>query len=104
MERDQVISILESLAEGQPQFVVEALTTAKDVLRKQERPASAGARWTSEEDATLCSAFDAGTAVREIARSHGRTSGAITIRLVKLGKLDPSAVTSRDRGARVVAE
>lgn len=103
MERDQVILILESLAEGQPQFVVEALTMAKDVLRKQERPTSAGMRWTPEEDATLCSEFDSGTAVREIARSHGRTSGAITIRLVKLGKLDPSAVTSRDRGARVVA-
>jgi hypothetical protein len=51
MQRDQVISILESLAEGQPQFVVEALTTATNLLRGNERPASAGARWMPEEDA-----------------------------------------------------
>ncbi|HEX6094965.1 MAG TPA: hypothetical protein VF432_01475 [Thermoanaerobaculia bacterium] len=103
MERDQVISILDSLAEGQPEFVVEALTTAKNALKNHERPAAAGARWTPEEDAILACEFDGGMSVREIARKHGRTSGAITIRLVKLGKLDSATVTSRDRGARVVA-
>lgn len=103
MERDQVISILESLVEGQPELVVEALTIAKNALRKKERPATAGARWTPEEDAALACEFDGGLAVAEIARKHGRTSGAITIRLVKLGKVDPGTVTSRDRGARVVA-
>jgi len=103
MQRDQVISILESLAEGQPQFVVEALTTAKNLLRKHERPASAGAKWMPEEDAILCAEFDAGAAIPEMAQKHGRTSGAITSRLVTLGKLDAGMVTSRDRGARVVS-
>ena len=103
MERDQVITVLESLAEGQPPFVVEALTTAANVLRKQDRPTAAGARWTAEEDAMLGAEFDGGAAIREIARKHGRTIGAITMRLVKLGRLDPGAVTSRDRDARVVA-
>lgn len=103
MHRDQVISILESLAEGQSPLVVEALETATNVLRRNERPASAGAKWTAEEDAILGGEFDAGATIREIAGKHGRTSGAITSRLVKLGKIDPSAVTSRDRGARVAS-
>lgn len=103
MERDQVISILEALAEGQPPFVAEALTIATAVMRKNTRPTSAGVRWTEEEDVRLCTEFDAGTAVREIARKHGRTPGAITSRLVKLGRLEASEVVSRDRGARVVA-
>lgn len=103
MQRDQVISILESLAQGQPADVVEALNTATSVLRKNDRPASAGMKWTEEEDALLCREFDAGTAIRAIAQQHGRTAGAITSRLVKLGKLDASQVTSRDRGARVTA-
>ncbi|MGZ5433179.1 MAG: hypothetical protein ACXW31_16970 [Thermoanaerobaculia bacterium] len=47
--------------------------------------------------------FDAGTTIREIALKHGRTSGAITSRLVKLGKIDASTVTSRDRGARLAS-
>lgn len=104
MERDQVISVLETLAEGQPPFVTEALTIATAVMRKNTRPASAGVRWTEEEDVRLCTEFDAGAPIRDIARSHGRTPGAITSRLVKLGRLDASAVVSRDRGARVVAE
>jgi hypothetical protein len=103
MQRDQVISILESLVPGQTADVVEALTTATHLLRKNDRPASAGARWTEEEDALLCREFDSGTAIRAIARQHGRSSGAITSRLVKLGKIDASAVQSRDRGARVVS-
>jgi hypothetical protein len=39
----------------------------------------------------------------QIALQHGRTSGAITTRLVKLGRIDPAMVKSRDRGARVIA-
>jgi hypothetical protein len=101
MERDQVISILEALAEGQPPFVTEALTIATAAMRKA-RPASAGARWTEEEDVRLCTEFDGGMAVREIARKHGRTPGAITSRLVRLGRLEAGAVVSRDRGARAV--
>lgn len=103
MHRDQVISILESLADGQSPLVVEALNTAANVLRTNQRPASAGAKWTAEEDAILIGDYDAGTTIREIALKHGRTSGGITSRLVKLGKIDASAVTSRDRGARMAS-
>ena len=103
MQRDQVISILESLTEGQPELVVEALTTAVGALRRDPRPVAAGTAWTEEEDGRLCAAFDAGTSIREIAEQHGRTRAAITMRLVKCGRLDPSQVVSRDRGARVVA-
>lgn len=101
MQRDQVISILETLTEGQPEFVVEALGTAIEVLRKDKRPVAAGTAWTEEEEARLCAAYDAGTPIREIAERHGRTRFAITSRLVKCGRIDPEKVVSRDRGARV---
>lgn len=103
MQRDEVISILDSLSEGQPAHVAEALAAATNLLRKNVRPASAGRKWTDEEDALLCREFDEGIAIRDLARQHGRTSGAITSRLVKLGRIDASAVTSRDRGARVAS-
>ena len=101
MRRDEVISILESLAHGQPEVVIEALTTATNLLRTKTRPESAGRRWTDEEDALLCRAFDEGVAASELAKQHGRTSGAITMRLVKLGRIEPGAVTTRERGAQV---
>ncbi|HEY0372406.1 MAG TPA: hypothetical protein VGD79_10415 [Thermoanaerobaculia bacterium] len=87
MQRDQVISILESLTEGQPEFVVEALTIAVGALRKEPRPAAAGQPWTEEEDAQLCAELDAGMPIREIAEKHGRSRNAITLRLVKWGRV-----------------
>ena len=101
MQRDEVISILESLAHGQPPTVMEALMTATNVLRKNTRPESAGRRWTDEEDALLCREFDDGISVGELAKRRGRSRGAITLRLVKLGRIEASAVTTRERGARV---
>jgi hypothetical protein len=101
MQRDEVISILESLAHGQTPAVMEALITATNVLRKNPRPDAAGQRWTDDEDARLCREFDEGRPIRELAQTHGRTRGAITSRLVKLGRLEASAVTTRERGARV---
>ena len=64
---------------------------------RTDRPPSAGARWTSEEDALVCAAFDGGMAVHDIATQHGRTRGAITSRLVKLGRIDPNTVNVRNR-------
>lgn len=104
MQREEVVSILESLTDGQPTKIVEALTTAAEWLRKiRDRPAAAGTKWTPGEDALLCDAFDAGTPIRELARQHGRTAAAIRIRLAMLGRLDMSAVASRGRGARVAS-
>ena len=91
MQRDEVISILESLAHGQPPVVVEALTAATNVMRKHTRPESAGRRWTDEEDALLRREFDEAFSVAELAQKHGRTRNAITLRLMKLGRIDAGA-------------
>jgi len=112
MERTEVITIVESLANAfQSKDVVRALAAAAELLRdpsvavaaapaaRRNRPTSAGARWSEQEDTLLCHAFDSGTAIAEIARQHARTPGAITARLVKLGRLDPETVKFRDRGA-----
>jgi hypothetical protein len=56
-------------------------------------PGNMGNRWTPEEEARLVSAFDAGKSVDEIVRGHNRSRAAIEARLVRLGKLDLSAVT-----------
>ncbi len=45
----------------------------------------AGQPWSKQEDGRLCSAFHQGRSSREIAAAHGRTSGAIEARLVRLG-------------------
>jgi hypothetical protein len=73
-----------------------AASTAERSIRT-DRPASAGARWTNEEDALLCAEFDGGMTVHDIATQHGRTRGAITSRLVKLGRIDPDTVNVRNR-------
>ncbi|MCC7483755.1 MAG: hypothetical protein IT529_02090 [Burkholderiales bacterium] len=54
----------------------------------------AGSRWTPEEEQRLAAAFDTGRTVDELARAHNRSRAAIEARLVRLGKLDASAVTS----------
>jgi len=63
-----------------------------------ERPAmpqtGAGSRWSPEEDQRLASAFDSGRTMDEVARSHNRSRAAIEARLVRLGKMDASAVTT----------
>jgi hypothetical protein len=53
-----------------------------------------GSRWTNEEEERLAAAFDAGRTVDELARAHSRSRAAIEARLVRLGKMDVSAVTT----------
>ena len=128
MDRQHVIAVLESLANGiDPQTgapvpwdafhsadTVRVLFTATTLLKTTEPPPagrrrqatalpSAGTPWSAEEDARLCREFDAGMTTAQIALQHGRTSGAITSRLVKLGRIDPATVKSRDRGAQVAS-
>jgi hypothetical protein len=113
MEQSQVITILESLANGIDPItgatcndvfatpdVVRALSTAADQLKNKHHPA-AGARWTDEEDAALCREFDTAMSVPDIAKLHGRTNSAITLRLVKLGRIDADTVRVRERGAKL---
>ena len=72
-----------------------ASTSATAADRRPAMPESgSGSRWTSEEEQRLLSSFDAGRTVDELARAHNRSRAAIEARLVRLGKMDASAVTS----------
>jgi hypothetical protein len=63
--------------------------------RKPALPQSgSGSRWSAEEEQRLASAFDAGRTVDELARAHGRSRAGIEARLVRLGKMDASAITT----------
>jgi hypothetical protein len=112
MERETVITTLETLARTtapdgtqQPVDIITALTQAAHWLRAETPPGpspitrypAAGARWTQEEDEKLANEYDGGMPLRDIARNHGRSTTAITLRLVHLGRLDPTTVKVRDR-------
>lgn len=126
MERQEVITSLESLANGidpgtgrripldafhsadTVRTLFAAVTLLKSVdpgarTRPKHGLTSAGEPWSAEEDARLGVEHDAGMTIGQIALKHGRSSGAITSRLVKLGRIDPSTVKSRDRGAAVAS-
>lgn len=53
----------------------------------QKTLSNAGKFWSPREDKVLCARYDAGVNITDLATKHGRTQGAITFRLVKLGKL-----------------
>ena len=125
MDRNAVITVLESLANGldpatgatiphdlfQSADTVRALFAASTMLKeKPPAPArarsgaslvAAGSAWSEQEETLLCQEFDSGMSVAQIALQHGRTSGAITSRLVKVGRIDPATVKTRDRGLAV---
>ena len=107
-EAKQVIEVLaggidpqtgEVLAEDNPvnnAHVIRALFLAVKALellaKKQARsqpetPANVGKPWTQAEDEQLAAAFDAGEPVAKLARDHQRTPGAITSRLIRIGRL-----------------
>jgi hypothetical protein len=121
MDREQTLRILNALANGvhpatgekfaadgpyqHPDTVralfeamraVEGATAAAPAPeRKPPFPQSgSGSRWSAEEEERLASAFDSGRTVDELARVHNRSRAAIEARLVRLGKMDASAVTS----------
>ena len=50
-------------------------------------------RWTEEEERRLCAEFDQGKTTAELAKLHNRSRAAIEARLLKLGKIDVSALT-----------
>ena len=120
MEREQTLRILNALASGvhpatgeqfaadspyQHPDTVRALYSAVRTLegttavlpaeRRSAPPQSgAGSRWSTEEEERLAVAFDAGKTIDALALAHKRTRAAIEARLVRLGKLDASAVTT----------
>jgi len=73
-----------------------AVAAPAPVTERKPAPAQtgSGSRWSVEEEQRLVSAFDAGRTVDELARAHGRSRAGIEARLVKLGKMDASAVTT----------
>jgi len=120
MEKEQTLRVLQALANGThpvtgEQFPTDGPYHHPEVLRAlyesirivqgasvlaaapahRAGPSSGGTgnRWTPEEEERLANAFDAGKSVDEIVRGHNRSRAAIEARLVKLGRLDPSAVT-----------
>jgi hypothetical protein len=124
MEKEQTLRILNALANGvhpatgekfaadgpyQHPDTVRALFEAMRAVEggaavataapaNERRPAlpptGAGSRWSQEEDQRLASAFDSGQPVDALARAHNRSRAAIEARLVRLGKMDASAVTT----------
>lgn len=67
---------------------------ANDSKRKPgETPSSTFVRWTLEEETRLAAGFDAGKTSAELATLHNRSRAAIEARLLKLGKIDVSALT-----------
>ena len=75
--------------------VVRALFHAINALRdqsskakkKSSAPEKAGTGWAKQEDEYLIRQFNEKVSIAEIAKLHGRTRGAITSRLVRLGKI-----------------
>ncbi len=120
MEREHTLRILNALAGGvhpatgekfaadspyQHPDTVRALFDAVRAIEGNRAPAAtterkpappqsgAGSRWTPEEEQRLAAAFDSGKTVAELARLHNRSQAAIEARLLKLGKIDLSALT-----------
>jgi len=52
-------------------------------------PRNAGRPWSIEDDDALARGFDAGERIGALAARLERTRGAISARLVKLGKIEP---------------
>jgi hypothetical protein len=120
MEKEHTLKILNALANGVhpatgEQFAAESPYQHPDTVRalfeavrmiensrtpaprrqpkSASMPGNTGLRWSAEEEELLAAAFDAGKNVDELARAHNRTRAGIEARLVKLGKLDESAVS-----------
>ena len=71
-------------------IATKALELMADKAARPAAPGNAGKPWTEDEDQRLVAAFDANTPVATLARAHERTTGAITSRLIRLGRLQVS--------------
>lgn len=74
---------------------IQALTTSVHALevlqekieRREQLPKNAGKPWGVEEDQELIKEYRCGQSMKEIAKKHFRSDGAITSRLIKLGEI-----------------
>jgi len=109
VEISQAIAIISCLADGVDPYTgevledspfqhadtVRALVLAVKALERMEAresriqrlPQNAGNTWHPEEQERLLKRFEEGVPIKELAKEHGRTEGAIRSRLMKLGKL-----------------
>ena len=55
--------------------------------RASDSPRNAGKPWTKEDDQTLLEGYDRGNGAKVIAQQCFRTQGAISARLVRLGRI-----------------
>lgn len=108
MEVERAHEILRTLGEGNDPYsenelsinspyrhgdTVRALDLALEGLRLLDRkrkkllelPVHSGSPWSKEEDQDLIRAYKCGQTIKEIARKHQRTEGAIQSRLLRLG-------------------
>lgn len=124
MEQQHAVRILHALANGihpatgevfaadspyQHPDTVRALFEAMRVMTAgatrpapTEEPAPAApvnpfVRWTPEEEQRLAIAYDSGKNSAMLAKLHNRSRAAIEARLLKLGKIDASALTVKLR-------
>ncbi|HYH41692.1 MAG TPA: hypothetical protein VD867_06890 [Burkholderiales bacterium] len=120
MEREQALKILNALANGVhpatgEAFAADSAYQHPDTVRALfeavrsmegspppppaaerktgEAPANTFVRWTAQEEERLAAGFDAGKTSAELAKLHNRTRNAIEARLLKMGKIDVSALT-----------
>jgi len=121
MELDRAKEIIRALADGVDPYTgepfppdspyqradtVRALYTileAAESGKKPRKPADptkprAGGKWTPEEERRLRDAFTAHKPIPELAKDHGRTTGAITARLVKLGLIEDNPANRAGQG------
>lgn len=79
--------------------VIRALFVAVKALEGEQKrlerakalPDNAGRPWSEHEDKELLALFDSNISIEDIAKKHGRTRGAITSRLVRLGRIKERA-------------
>ncbi|MCB5195710.1 hypothetical protein [Deefgea salmonis] len=67
---------------------IESLEKAvKRVERENSLPENAGSSWSEEEEETIISDYESGVSIKEIAAKVGRSKGAISSRLARLGMI-----------------
>jgi hypothetical protein len=105
MEREHALKILNALANGVHPATGEVFAadramesggvraSATAERKTADMPANTFVRWTSDEEERLAAGFDSGKSSAELARLHNRSRAAIEARLLKMGKIDVSALT-----------
>ena len=64
-----------------------ALRSGPPRKKPRELPPQAGKAWDTAEEEILVREFEGCETMAAIARAHGRTPGAIKVRLIRLGKI-----------------